>query len=200
MSQGRPSLNLEEVEAFQDKVCRAALEIISENGTEALSFRALASLIDSSHTRVHRYFPNKAALLDAVRDYAFGLFADALERGTEGIDHPIQRLAITGTNYIQFGDEDPEAFHALFNKLDRNNTVRTNNQIRAWAAIRDPLGEAIEQNFLQGDPDVLAHVFWSTTHGMVSLRLTGNIKPDVKFEDVVQTALGGLMRGHGVQT
>lgn len=199
MNQGRPSLKTEEVEAFKGRVCRAALCLISEGGPQALSFRALANLIDSSHTRVHRYFPNKEALLDAVREYAFGLFADALEQGTDGLEHPVQRLAVTGQNYIQFGQDEPQAFQALFSKLERDNTKRGHNQIRAWTAIRGPIGDAIEQGFLLGDADVLAHVFWSATHGLVSLNLTGNIKPEVAFGDVVQTALGGLMRGHGSQ-
>ncbi len=197
MSGGRPAYKEEEVEAFKKDVCRAALELISEKGTDALSFRALARLLDSSHTRVHRYLPNKEAVLAAVRDYAYGLFADALGEGVDGNDDPTKRLRIAGQNYFQFAHSDPQAFHVLFNNVDPGSHIRSENQLRAWAAIRGPIAESVEQGYLVGDADVLTHVFWAAIHGIVTLSLTGNVKEEVDINDVLNATFDGLRRGHG---
>lgn len=199
MSGGRPAYKAEEIEAFKADVCRAALKLISEQGQDALSFRTLARLIGSSHTRVHRYLANKEAVMDAVREYAYGRFAEALERGAGGIDDPGLRLNATGRAYFRFAHDDPQAFSVLFGNVDPEQRMQSENQRRAWSAIRVPIADAIRQGQLTGDADVLSYVFWGAIHGVTTLSLSGNVKADVDIDDVLRATIDGLNRGHGAR-
>lgn len=58
---GRPRMRI-------DRVVEAALEILDEDGADALSMRALARRLDSSTATLYRHFPNRAALVGAVID------------------------------------------------------------------------------------------------------------------------------------
>ncbi len=55
-----------------DRFVEAALEILDEEGADALSMRALARRLDSSTATLYRHFPNRAALLGAVIDRVLG--------------------------------------------------------------------------------------------------------------------------------
>lgn len=57
----RPQLTLE-------AVCTAALQIVDEQGLEALSMRTLASALGVTAMALYRYVPNKEALLAEVLD------------------------------------------------------------------------------------------------------------------------------------
>ncbi|MEE2777411.1 MAG: GNAT family N-acetyltransferase [Acidobacteriota bacterium] len=58
-SQERPRLS-------RDRILASALAIIDAEGLEALTMRALGRRLDVEAMSIYRYFPNKAALLEAV--------------------------------------------------------------------------------------------------------------------------------------
>lgn len=197
MKRGRPANPSEQVDEFKQEVCKAALRLISRHGVEGLSFRTLARELGSSHTRVHGYFENKQAIIRAVRDYAFGEFARALEETGDVEADPMECVRLRGAAYYRFARERPQAFHVLFSGLEPDRTLQTDNQHRAWNAIREPVRRAIERGLLTGDPDVLAHVFWAAIHGVTMLSLSGNVKEEVEVGDVLEATYTGLRAGHG---
>jgi AcrR family transcriptional regulator len=105
MKRGRPANPPEEVDEFKQKVCKVALRLISKHGVEGLSFRNLARGLGSSHTRVHGYFENKEAIIRAVRDYAFGEFAHALEETGDEQADPMECVRLRGAAYYRFAQE-----------------------------------------------------------------------------------------------
>ena len=199
MAQGRPSYSAEDIEAFKHEVCRAALRIVSVEGQSALSFRGLAKVLGCSHTRVHGYYPNKQALIEALRDFAFGEFAEALESSTVEIENPRDRLLQAGQTYFKFAHEDREAFQVLFSTIVPVKRFTTDNEQRAWNAIQQPIAAAIDAGYLVGDPDTLTHVFWSAIHGITNLSMTGNIKYGTNIDEILNLIFSGLRRGHGPQ-
>ena len=64
-SPGRPAVPL-------DRIVAAALQIVDDEGAEALSMRALAQRLDSGTATLYRHFPNRAALIAHVVDRVFG--------------------------------------------------------------------------------------------------------------------------------
>lgn len=196
MKRGRPANPPEEVDEFKQRVCKVALRLISKHGVEGLSFRTLARELGSSHTRVHGYFDNKEAVIRAVRDYAFGEFARALEATGDEEADPMECVRLRGAAYYRFARERPQAFHVLFSGLEPDRTMQTDNQHRAWNAIRGPVQRAIERDLLTGDPDVLAHVFWAAIHGVTMLSISGNLKQEVDVGDVLDATYTGLRAGH----
>jgi AcrR family transcriptional regulator len=196
MKRGRPAYPPEEVDEFKQKVCRVALHLVSKHGVEGLSFRTLARALGSSHTRVHGYFENKEAIIRAVRDYAFGEFAHALEETGDEQADAMECVRLRGAAYYRFARERPQAFHVLFSGLEPNRRLQTDNEHRAWNAIRSPIQSAITNGLLAGDPDVLTYVFWAAVHGVTMLSISGNIKQEVDVGDVLAATFAGLRAGH----
>jgi TetR/AcrR family transcriptional regulator, tetracycline repressor protein len=64
-SPGRPPIPLERIVA-------TALEIVDEQGADALSMRTLAQRLDSGTTTLYRHFANRAALIAHVVDRVYG--------------------------------------------------------------------------------------------------------------------------------
>lgn len=55
-----------------DRIIAAALEVIDNDGLDALSMRSLANSLNSSTATIYRHFPTQAALLGAVVDRVLG--------------------------------------------------------------------------------------------------------------------------------
>ena len=64
-SRGRPSLPL-------DRIVAAALELVDEEGADALSMRSLAQRLGSGTATLYRHFGNRAELVAEVVDRMFG--------------------------------------------------------------------------------------------------------------------------------
>ncbi|MGW3993135.1 TetR/AcrR family transcriptional regulator [Amycolatopsis sp. NPDC004772] len=64
-SRGRPAVPL-------DRILATALELVDEEGAEALSMRSLAQRLESGTATLYRHFGNRATLVTAVVDRVFG--------------------------------------------------------------------------------------------------------------------------------
>ncbi len=64
-SRGRPAVPL-------DRILGTALELVDEEGAEALSMRSLAQRLESGTATLYRHFGNRASLIAHVIDRVFG--------------------------------------------------------------------------------------------------------------------------------
>ena len=64
-SRGRPALPL-------DRILAAAVEILDEQGAEALSMRSLAQRLESGTATLYRHFSNRSELVSTVIDHILG--------------------------------------------------------------------------------------------------------------------------------
>ncbi|KZZ55555.1 hypothetical protein A3762_21550 [Oleiphilus sp. HI0125] len=46
---------------------------------------------------------------------------------------------------------------------------------RAFDTLRNSVRDAVQQGYLKGEPEKLAHLFWATIHGIVVLDLTNKL-------------------------
>jgi hypothetical protein len=58
--------------------------------------------------------------------------------------------------------------------------------------------DLIEAGLLQGDADMIGHVFWATLHGVIVLRLAGKLAPGIDFDALRGAALATLSYGLGL--
>ena len=62
----RPRQSQEKVEAMQERILDAALELLHDEGPNALSIRSIADRAGVSHMVLYTYFDNRAALIAAL--------------------------------------------------------------------------------------------------------------------------------------
>lgn len=194
----RAALSTVEISAFRDRIREAAARLFAEAGYPAVTLRAIASEVGCSPMTPYRYFQSKEEIFAVVRAEAFRRFADAQEKGIRGIDDPTLRLHALGRVYVDFAKQDPQSYRLMFELGQApvtNNAELLVEGERAWRVIRDSVARAVEAGVLDGDPDTLAHVFWASVHGLVSLALAGKLELGRSLDDLVEPVMSMLIRG-----
>ena len=194
---GRHPFTPEEVEAQRASVVRAAERLFAEKGYEGVTLRALAQSLGRSHTAAYRYFAGKAEIFAAARNAAYARFAEAQEQATREAEDLTERLSRLGEAYIRFALDEPDAYRLMFElKRPPGSEATSNAEERSWQPIRETIGLAIEAGLLEGDPDVVAHLFWAGLHGILSLHLAGKLRHGISFEDLEQPMRTMLVAGN----
>jgi AcrR family transcriptional regulator len=169
------NLSERDIADFRERLCDAAERLFAEHGTEAVTIRQLAAGLGVSPMTPYRYFKDKDAILAAVRARGFDRHAQALERAyhetpTEG------RAAAIGAAYVRFALENPEAYKLMFdirqpNEGDYPDLVRAGERSRRTMTLH--LRDLIAAGDLQGDPELIGHMFWAALHGPLMLQFSG---------------------------
>jgi AcrR family transcriptional regulator len=195
----RHPLNGEQIREFRGRVCAAAARLFAERGFDAVTLRAIAAAIGCSPMAPYRYFRDKEEIFAQVRAMAFQRFAQRQLSAMERYRNPARRLAALGRAYIQFALEYPDDYRIMFEL--RQDTQNQHPELLAaergaWEPLRQAVGEAVESGLIQGNPETLAHVFWSAVHGLVSLHLAGKLKLGKSLKDLVEPLMTTVLRGN----
>ena len=194
----RAALSPVEITAFRERIREAAARLFAEAGYPAVTLRAIAADVGCSPMTPYRYFQSKEKIFAVVRAEAFRRFADAQERGIRGITDPAECLRVLGRVYISFAKQDPQSYRLMFElgqapMTDDEELAREGE--RAWRVMRDAVARALDAGVIVGDPDTVAHVFWASVHGLVSLSLAGKLQLGPTLDDLVEPVMTMLMRG-----
>ncbi|MFI2783338.1 TetR/AcrR family transcriptional regulator [Streptomyces sp. ALB3] len=146
----------------------AALDVIAQEGPDALSLRDLARRAGVSHAAPAHHFKDRTGLLTAVAAEGYALFADALAAAPD--------LQERGVAYVRFATRHPAHFQVMFRpELYRaDDTALLTARSHATEALRAGVGDLPEA--ARGEDAGLAGVAaWSLAHGFATLLLTGNL-------------------------
>jgi AcrR family transcriptional regulator len=98
-------------EAIRDRVIRAAAQLLTEQGREAVTTRSVSAMAGLNPPAIYRQFADKDGLLDAVASYGFREYL--ISKGDIGYSgDPIDDLRRAWDLHIAFGFAQP-AFYVL---------------------------------------------------------------------------------------
>ena len=171
---------------------RAAMELLEEGGTTALSLRAVARRAGVSPAAPYRHYADRDALISAVAGVGYRELAEHLAAA-----HPAPStaddLAAVAVAYVQFALQRPALFRVMFGEpCDRDNSER----VAATNAISEYVGAIVRHSFPGSNPDALATAVWALVHGLAFLHLDGKL--DSATPDVVSDRVRGAV--HAVLT
>lgn len=196
---GRRARAAEEIEAYRDRIVEIATRLFAERGYAGVTFRSLADGLACSPMTPYRYFESKEDIFAAVRRTAYDHFAQIQEAAAAQSADPRERLAALGLAYVRFGIEETDAYRLMFSLAQpspSNYPELRDAELRAWRPLRDAIGAAVAAGVLAGEPDVLANVFWSGVHGLVSLHVAGKLVYGSDVEHLVEPMLLTLLAGN----
>lgn len=180
---------------LRNALLEAASATLESKGAGALSLRALSRTLGVSHAAPAHHFPTRDALLAELAADGYAALADALEAAIDAAP-PEERAAASGRAYVRFGLANPERYRLMFaGKLFRAEPPERliAEADRAYLALlRAAHGEvpAIHRDgYRMGAPELRK---WALVHGMVMLRLDGQIDDlvdDATFLDLIDRAL-----------
>jgi len=190
-------LSTAEVSDFRERLCDAAARLFAERGRDGFTLRELASELGVSAMTPYRYFRDKDEILAAVRARAFNKFAEALERGFDTPGGPAARANAAGEAYIRFALEDTASYKLMFDLSQPDDAYPELAEAasRARGTLTRHIHPLVEAGLLQGDPDLIGHIFWAMLHGAVMLQLAGKLDPECDFRKLLDGAFRALIDG-----
>ena len=190
---GRRKLTAEETETFRAKILDAALDLFATHGFEAVSLRSIAAAVGCSPMTPYRYFRDKSDIFDAVRCLAFERFATDQEAVAAKVADPLTRIRELGKAYSRFADRHPNDFRLMF-EFDQPREVSpalADAAKRSFATLREATADAVAAGIVSGDVDTLAHLYWTSLHGIVTLDLAGKLVHGQKKANLLKALFQG---------
>jgi AcrR family transcriptional regulator len=166
----------------RERIVDEALRIVTEDGPDGVTIRALAQRLGLSAGSIYTYFRSKDELLQQVAAQGFErLMASAM--GASEIPDPREAMLEGGRRYLAFAMENPALYRLMFQEMDVS-PVRSEPPMpvpgRAlYDLYRDLYARAVEAGTVRdgGDPEMQTLIGWSAVHGFAMLALSGRLPP-----------------------
>ncbi|WP_083338060.1 TetR/AcrR family transcriptional regulator [Mycobacteroides franklinii] len=166
----------------------AAVQLLNEQGPDALQTRKIAAAAGTSTMAVYTYFGGMRELIAEVAEEGLRQFAEA-QAIVEQSDDVIADLMLTGMAYRQFAIDSPHMYRLMFGVTSahgvdapRRNMFDTSHvtpEHPSAAYLFRCVQRAMAAGRIDGSPDDAAKVaataakFWTIMHGFVMLELAG---------------------------
>lgn len=160
------------VKITKEEILSAAVQLVREEGTEALSARSLACRLHCSTQPIFSNYPNMDALQKAVLDKAYELYVKhTFETMSSGRYAPYKA---SGMAYIEFAVQEPKLFKMLYMR-DRSGEEYTDETAESEQIVSLMMQKS-------GLDSVSAHRLhtdlWVVVHGLAVMYATGFEKYD----------------------
>ena len=195
----RVALSEAEIQAFRERVCDGAAALFARQGYDAVTMRAIAEQVGCSPMTPYRYFADKADILAMIRARGHGRLADRLAAEAARATDPVERLRRLALVYVAFAQDETDSYRMMFQIQQEEDweaypDLATEGS-RSWGEIRNAVGLAVDAGALEGDADTVAHCFWASTHGIVSLHLSGHLQMGKTLDDLIEPMFRMLLTG-----
>ena len=184
---------------FRERLIDAAERLFAAHGLEAVTMRQLAAALGVSPMTPYRYFEDKEAILAAVRARAFQRHAQALEAAyaAAGADWAAASTAV-GQAYVDFAFAHPEAYKLMFD-ITQPNEARYPELVAAGDRSRRTMTHHLEvlaaAGAIDGDPELIGHIYWGALHGPIMLAFSGKLMPGFDARRIIAASIEAISRG-----
>src|SRR5881397_4225708 len=181
-----------------ERLVRAAIGLLAEQGPSAVKARTVASASGLSTMAVYHHFGGIAELIRAVVDHGFKELDKAFAQVPVTAD-PLADLFAMALTTRRVARENPHLYDLMFGLSTRRATyrplpdsdVRLSGRSPAFQGAYVHLAEACARLVSSGrvrqqEPEVLAAQLWSFVHGFITLELAEHF---IEFDDPVAQVL-----------
>ncbi|WP_257668858.1 TetR/AcrR family transcriptional regulator [Parapedobacter tibetensis] len=179
-------------------ILEAAMQIVKEEGWQALSMRKIAEIIEYTAPMIYEYFTNKEALLSALAAQGYLQLAkkmcDAKERHAE----PTQQLEAMWLAYWDFAFAEKELYQLMFGVGTQ--CCEQQKSFGGSNVHSKMVSEVIQEIMKDKQPsaDILCQkyfTFWSVIHGLISINLVNEgLLGESNNQQILKDAIQGITR------
>jgi AcrR family transcriptional regulator len=158
----------------------AALEIIEQEGYQALSLRSLAQAVKVSSGAPYRHFPDRNALLVAVASEGFRLLLESGQTFSHRDMPALEQAHAMGRAFLSFTEQRPALFMLMFDSGLLVETAEDDELGRLVRAAYAMMGDVVSALMPQASDKTLQArliAMWSTLYGYARLRQSRLLKP-----------------------
>lgn len=191
--------------SLREALLDAAVDLVVEQGSDALSLRELARRAGVSSAAPYRHFPDKDALVRGVIARGYQRFDQALARAvkSQAKEPALRAVQQLGVAYVRFAARNPNLFRLIFSPLGQDSGQDAElDQARRKAS--EHLPRALMRLQSEGiatssSVEELTELAWALVHGVAVLHLDGLVgdgqpKSAERLAERVTTQLAALFR------
>lgn len=191
---------------LREKILKSARAMVLENGFAALSIRKLAETVGYAPGTIYLYFKDRDEITREICVRGFAQLSEAMISAAETTD-PLERLRSLLQAYADFAAENPETYRLSFmedpkftEQMFRRAPLETEQGAgrQAFGALVKTVRELKQNGKLaaESDENLIAEMFWTAVHGVVSLKLIHPAFPtnsiEILVDKMVETLIDGL--------
>ena len=167
----------------REQIVSSALELVREQGMEALTARGLGEKLGASSKPIFSWFRSMEQVQAAVMEAADQVYQTYLKSGMQEGKYPPFKAA--GMAYIRFAKEEKQLFRLLFMR-DRSHEP---HQEKEGAEVAALMTELVQKNagLNEQSARMLYLENWIYVHGIASLIATGYLEFDEADISVMMT-------------
>ena len=162
------------VKITKKDIIQTALDLIRENGVEAINARSIASKLNCSTQPVFSNFATMEKLQEATLAAAYELYLDFIKAETESGKYP--KYKSSGMAYIRFAKEEKELFKLLFMR------DRTGEDLSPSLDFKEAVQMIMEANGVTAEKAMLMHLeVWTSVHGIAVMIATSFLPLEIEL-------------------
>lgn len=193
-----------EREHLRSQIVEAARDLLSEQGLDGLSMRAIAERIEYSPATIYLYFKDKDELIGEVVQTGFDVLGESIVRELHRVGETAgaaDQYRAMGRAYARFAIENTSYFRVMF---ELPSTAQFDCEAHACGVGFDGMvavvGRAVEEGqFGAVDPRRTALFGWGLVHGLTTLYLAGHLGDEVvgadAFIELIEDAMQSIYAG-----
>lgn len=161
-----------------DRLVTAAAKLL-EGGVNAVTLRAMATLVGVSHNAPYKHFKDRNALLAALAERDFLLLKNAFEQARSASRSPLAALKTGIAAFIAFGREHPARYRLMFSdpELASQGGAMEAQAIAAFGAFGALVADCQAAGSLPAmNTKGLTALLYSSLHGLIDLELGGRAR------------------------
>jgi AcrR family transcriptional regulator len=177
-------------------VVAAAIKVLREEGSGALTVRRLAEVVGVSRQIVYTQFGSLGGLIDVLYREGFARLRAAAAEIDSGLQGG-ELVIACALGYRRSALERPELYSVMFERPFREFVASAESRSVALAAF-EPLVEAVASTGREpGEARNLALTLWGAVHGLVHLELQGYFAFEPPSEQRIIDVVTGLLDDAG---
>jgi AcrR family transcriptional regulator len=155
----------------------AGVELARSSGPDAVVLREVTRMVGVVPNAAYRHFPDRDALLGAVRDAAIRQLAQRMAQGMRRVrarrgtsTGAQRRLGAVGQAYLEFARTEPGLFDTAFATLAHSLEGAPGDEPGPFDLLKAALDELVEAGILlPARRPTVEYPTWATVHGMAVL-------------------------------
>lgn len=177
----------------------AAAALVEETGSsEGVTLRAVARRVGIAAPSIYPHFPDRPAILVAVKEQMFRSLILTLEEATpEDID-PVAGLHAGCAAYLRFASEHPALYQSLFGKTSLSPTASdtaADSGVAAFDVLVVAIRRCVEARRSRSTaPFYDAVALWVALHGMATLTANTSTFPWPDLDELTGSLVDRLAR------
>ncbi len=182
------------VKVTKEDIISTAVDIVKNNGLQAVNARTIASILKCSTQPVFSNFAKMEDLRFAIIDRADILFKKYIQNEVEKGKYPVYKA--TGMAYIRFASEHKELFKLLYMR------DRQSEDIEDEKGLNYEIETIVKSNTgLSTDDAKLFHLeMWAYVHGIATMFATGFLSLEWELVSKMLTdSYQGLRKQYGLE-